>query len=152
MKSSRRGLTLIELLIVISILSILLALLLPNFNDVRKQARDRRRKADLRAIQQALELYRTNQSPQSYPTSLPSPGETFTDDSDITYMRKTPADPLSTTDYVYRYTPVDSNRYYLGACLENPADSDIVITPPVPTGATGWGTCANDRWYAVYEP
>ncbi|PJE63835.1 hypothetical protein COU89_01140 [Candidatus Roizmanbacteria bacterium CG10_big_fil_rev_8_21_14_0_10_45_7] len=135
----RKGLTLIELLIVISVLSILLAMLLPNFNDARKQARDRRRKADVRAIQQALELYRSNQTPQSYPTgSLPAAGTAWADGG-VTYMKKVPKDPLydvNQEQYHYRYTQVSSDTYFLGGCLENIADNDIAPSP-----AAGWGTC-----------
>ncbi|MEK7499818.1 MAG: type II secretion system protein [Patescibacteria group bacterium] len=152
----RSGLTLIELLIVISVLSILLAMLLPNFNDVRKQARDRRRKADVRAIQQALELYRSNQTPQSYPTgSLPNSGSIWTEGG-VVYMKKMPEDPLydiNNAQYYYRYTQVASDTYFLGACLENIADNDIAPSP-----AAGWGTCessdgnATPLFYYMTEP
>ena len=51
------GFTLVELMVVVSVLSILSAVLYVNFNDARAQSRDAERKADLRNIQSALELY-----------------------------------------------------------------------------------------------
>lgn len=56
-RQSRRGFTLIELLTVISIIAILTTVVTVNVSSSRKQARDVRRKSDVKAIQSALELY-----------------------------------------------------------------------------------------------
>lgn len=53
----RAGFTLVELLIVISIIAILTVIGLATYAGVQKNARDARRKDDLRAIKLALELY-----------------------------------------------------------------------------------------------
>jgi prepilin-type N-terminal cleavage/methylation domain-containing protein len=58
MKKSIAGFTLVELLVAISIISILAAVVYANFNDGSKQSRDAERKADLINVQAALELYR----------------------------------------------------------------------------------------------
>lgn len=55
--SRQRGFTLIELLTVITILGILTTVVSVNVSSSRKQARDARRKSDIKAIQTALELY-----------------------------------------------------------------------------------------------
>jgi len=153
----KKGLTLIELLIVVSILSILIGLLLPNLNDVRKQARDKRRKADVAAIRQALELYKMDHTPPSYPTLndpqmiLITPGTAWTENS-ITYMNKFPADPLHSSSpdpYSYYYTYIDANTYYIGACLENIADPDRKVAP---VGVSWNTTNCTGNWYYLTQP
>jgi prepilin-type N-terminal cleavage/methylation domain-containing protein len=64
------GLTLVELMVVITIIGLLSAIVYANFGDVRKQARDKVRMTDLKEIQLALELYKSQNS--QYPTGLSS--------------------------------------------------------------------------------
>lgn len=56
-RNSTKGFTLIELLTVITILGILTTVVSVNVSSSRKQARDARRKSDVKAMQTALELY-----------------------------------------------------------------------------------------------
>lgn len=130
------GFTLVELLVVITIISILAALLMTNFVGIRQRGRDAQRKSDLRQIQAALELYRSDNG--YYPTSLysvscPTSG-TFTANS-VTYMQKVPCDPLSPNGN-YTYTAAPSlcdntpgntcSTYTIVACIETVADRDAV--------------------------
>ena len=61
------GFTLIELLVVIAIIGILASLALVSYTRSQKQARDTRRKSDLRQYQTALENY-ANQNNGIYPS------------------------------------------------------------------------------------
>ena len=63
----RGGFTLVELLVVMTIIAILLGLGLVSYQGAHKSARDGRRKADLEEIRSALEMYRADES--SYPTA-----------------------------------------------------------------------------------
>lgn len=64
----RRGFTLIELLVVVAIIAILSATGLSLFANAQKSARDGRRRADLRNMQNAAEQYYLSNS-NSYPTA-----------------------------------------------------------------------------------
>lgn len=112
------GFTLIELLVVISIIGILAGLLMTNFVSFRQRGRDGVRKSDLRQIQSALELYRSDQG--SYKPNIMPCGSPLTDPSNtITYMQKIPCDPLNNQNYSYS-SP--GTTYILVACLENTND------------------------------
>ncbi|MBI4096645.1 MAG: prepilin-type N-terminal cleavage/methylation domain-containing protein [Candidatus Levybacteria bacterium] len=130
-KRATGGFTLIELLVVIGIIGILTAFLMANFVGIRQRARDGARKSDLRQIQAALELYRSDKS--AYPTALPACEASLTDGADppVTYMQKIPCDPLSTPAYAYNS---NGSTYSLIACLENKNDSqkDTVLPDPNP--------------------
>jgi len=119
------GFTLIELLVVIVIISILAALLMVNFVGVRQRGRDAQRKSDLRQIQTALELYRSDNG--IYPASSPIQtcgGQLASGSPTIVYMRKIPCDPLNASS-PYVYETLDSgNTYTIYACLENLSDPD----------------------------
>jgi len=112
------GFTLIELLVVIAIISVLAGLLVANFVGVRQRGRDAQRKSDLRQIQSALELHRSDNG--NYFSTLPSCGSAFTVGS-VTYMQKIPCDPSVETDYVFSSTGI---TYTIYACLENANDQD----------------------------
>src|SRR3989338_4058187 len=61
------GFTLVELLVVISVIGLLASVILVSLNSARTKARDSRRKADLAQITKALELYYDTYG--GYPTS-----------------------------------------------------------------------------------
>ena len=137
---SRRGFTLIELLVVISIISVLSALLMTNFVGVRQRGRDAQRKSDIRQIQTALELYRSDNG--SYPISpLPDCGGPF-DYGSVTYMQKIPCDPIEKTDYPY--ISAGGLTYTIYACLENENDADRDLTPQ--------STCASGVSFTLLNP
>jgi len=139
----KKAFTLIELLVVIAIIGMLSGLLLPNFMGARERARDTQRKSDLKQIQKAFEMYRQDQSPPSYPPSLPAAGSEFSDNGNI-YMSKFPTDPSPGKQYYYS---VDNTTltYTLCACLENQSDPDA---------STDCTACNNtcSKCYVVKQP
>jgi len=135
-----RGFTLIELLVAISIIGVLSSFLLANFIGVRQRARDGVRKSDLRQIQSALELYRSDKG--TYPASpLPTCGLPLQDTSTppVVYMQKIPCDPSSGTT-AYTYSVGSGNTTYsIFACLENGNDAQLDIPKAnCPSSTTLW--------------
>lgn len=127
-----------------AIIGILSAMVMVNLQDARERARDAQRKADLKQIQNALELYKNDQNPQEYPqtdawqTALQS-GE---------YMKKIPKDPTHAQvsawpEYVYDRS-MEPLKYTIVACLENTADQDKDAANICPQG---YGTS-----YTLTEP
>lgn len=138
------GFTLIELLVVIAIIGVLTALIMANFVGIRQRARDGQRKADMRQIQQALELYRSDVG--AYPTqgSFSCTGtETSLKSGRATYLQKVPCDPLdNTTDYKYES---DGSTYSLFGCLENEKDGQKDV-PSNPNAS-----CSTTRYSITYQ-
>lgn len=56
-KNKQRGFTLVEVLVVISIIGMLSSIILTSFNTARKRGRDARRIADIRQLNTAIQLY-----------------------------------------------------------------------------------------------
>ncbi len=153
----KKGFTLIELLVVIAIIGSLSALFLPNFMAARERARDSQRKSDLRQIQKALELYKQDQSPVSFPASVacdsatcvPNSGSQWINAStNSIYMNKVPIDPNRTAnDGYYFYSEAGNLTYLLCACLENKADPDGVAAD-----CSSSYTCTSGKSYNVIQP
>jgi len=137
-----KGFTLIELLLVLAIIGVLTTFLMANFIGAKARARDAERKSDLRQIQSAFELYRSDQG--SYPpAALFICGGSLTNGG-TTYMQKIPCDPLNSGSNVYTYTPAGTppTSYTLSACLENTNDSQKDAT----------NTCSSGVSYTVTNP
>lgn len=120
--SLRKGFTLIELLVVISIIAIMIGFLMANFVGARQRGRDAQRKSDLRQIQSAIEIYRSDNGSYPLTASFPACGAKFSGSGGSTYMQKIPCDPSSGA--TYNYASTDGVTYSMYACLENANDSD----------------------------
>lgn len=118
--------TLIEILVVTSIIGLLAAAGAVSYNAFTKSARDARRKADVEQIRGAIELYRSNVGVYPTPGAIGgincSTSVSITEGSN-TYMSKVPLDPKCPT-YNYFYTSSSPyTNYTLGAYLENGGSS-----------------------------
>ncbi|MDD3491814.1 MAG: type II secretion system protein [Candidatus Pacebacteria bacterium] len=126
---NKKGFTLIEMLIVITIIAVLASLILVGMGGAQARSRDSRRIADLHNMMNALELY--NSKHGLYPDykqgkiASADDWDNFTKDlKPETGVSSFPRDPLSTTKYFYRYVASDElTDYILAAVLEqeNPA-------------------------------
>ncbi len=126
---NRKGFTLIEMLVVIAIIGLLSSIIVIGLGSARSQARDARRMADVKEIQNYVEQ---NFVPGTgYPPALPA---------------SMPKDPLNNNPYGYEVCGTSNNEYYIAATLEK--------APPVgQTGSTnpcgGTPACQSGVIYCV---
>lgn len=138
-----KAFTIIELLVVIAIIGLLAVLILTRLNAARAKARNATRKANLREIQNALELYADDHG-QRYPSqntwseisSSSLPGALVTD-----YMASIPDDPFATSGQEWHYLyitntnlggsgPPNDTRYCLATTLETEGGTEGQNSPP----------------------
>lgn len=81
---SRRGFTLIEILVVISIISVLSSIVLASISQVQAKGRDSRRTQNLVQFRNALELYASNHNGQYPPVSINTSGIALTSRGTVT--------------------------------------------------------------------
>lgn len=115
----KKGFTLVELLVVVAIIGLLAGIATVSVNSVRSKARDARRVADIKQIQNALELYYSGSG--TYPNpgadltlgtgtalalSNAASGFTDTDAANIgaeVYLNPVPKDPQNTGAFIYTF-------------------------------------------------
>lgn len=140
-KFSQKGFTLVELLVVISIISILVTVIAGGFRSSQARGRDVQRKSDLKQVANSLELYFSDYG--KYPDTLPW-GAEFTDGKTV-YFKLVPTDPISSLSYFYRLPDSPSNqKFQLFAHLENSEDKDCLggdCAAPTVVHACGSKTC-----------
>lgn len=135
-----QGFTLVELLVVITIIGVLATLIIANFSTARARARDARRKNDLQQIKTALRLYYNDfqRYPQASSEQIRGCGSTTYasqtacnwgsafSTSAQEYMKQIPTDPLnnSSQGYVYSYASTGADSFTITARLENASDAD----------------------------
>lgn len=148
-KSRQKGFTLIELLVVIVIIGVLATLATVSLAGVRSKARDAKRVSDVRQIQNAFEMFFSNED--KYPADTGTGNGSFSvgrpltsSDGTKTYMIKvpsmpTPSDGSCPTGAEYTYTQTQNGASYtLGYCLGGP-------TSGVPAGsAQAWPGSINN--------
>ena len=143
--TNKSGFTLVELLVVITIIGILATIGLDAFQSSQMRARDAERKSDLRQMSSALELFYADYG--RYPNDsngliVGCPyssggtstncvwGRGFFSDGKTTYFQVLPKDPSASLHYYYRVVSGVANNqaYQLFAYLENTQDPSIIST------------------------
>lgn len=155
--SRRAGFTLIELVVVISILAILAGALIPRVTNRMAQSRDARRLADLRAVKNAVDQFYIDKG--YYPPARQNAaygGWDVSQDGDFIptllsegYLQSIPKDPINDETYQYRYYLYDkgtggcrgdSKFYVLGLRAFETADMALKNTGYFQCASRNWGT------------
>ncbi len=161
--STKKGFTLIEILVVVGIIGVLVALGTISYSKAQMKARDAQRKSDLSTIRSALELYHFDNG--SYPCVSGSwCGSVWITDNSIAkflspeFINPVPSDPTgkfcggSALYSVFGQEINSSGKakgYTLFTILENRTDSDASTPKPRPA-ATSTGTSSDG--YITYTP
>lgn len=126
----KKGFTLIEILVSVTILAVLTAIAVTSYSSINKKSRDTKRKSDLSQLQTALEMYRSdygyypNVNTGSFATADNLNSALVTTGG---YMPAIPDDPSSSATYYYAsYGAVSGVYYKYCVCTKfesTPADS-----------------------------
>ncbi|MBX4205783.1 prepilin-type N-terminal cleavage/methylation domain-containing protein, partial [Candidatus Microgenomates bacterium] len=152
------GFTLVELLVVISIIGVLATVMLGGFYSTQVRGRDSQRKSNIKELANALELYLNDYG--AYPAangsgqimgcvdglSVCTWGTSSFTDGKTVYFKQLPKDPVSTSSYYYRIVDSPTNKkYQLYARLENSQDKDCIggdcANPPSSLPMCGSALC-----------
>jgi general secretion pathway protein G len=133
MTKKAKGFTIVELLVVISVIAILLIGLIMAFSGIRASSRDARRISDLKNVQAAVEMYYLGEGHKYPPASTDTIGDGVQGWSQLTqalehpggtsqpnkpaYMSVVPQDPVNSGTHIYAYTKTPTS-YHLQAVLE----------------------------------
>lgn len=139
----KKGFTLVELLVVVTIIGILMAIALVNYRIFLQKGEDAQRKADLRFLQAALEQYNADQ--HYYPYSI-TPDAPLSFGNKV-YLNKVPLDPAGEI-YVYEPSGVNCSsdqeknctNYCLYAKLADPSSETSDIS------------CKKDGYFGLTRP
>ncbi len=127
---NKRGFTLVELLVVISIIGVLSSTVFASLSSTRAKARDARRMSDIKNIQTALELYKDtfNEYPRAVPSgnyvnsdkfarSIQSGGNGTSNyawynvKQNLSPYISLPSDPVNNGTYLYQYDSDSGDNY-----------------------------------------
>jgi prepilin-type N-terminal cleavage/methylation domain-containing protein len=121
-----RGFTLVELLVVISIIALLVSILLPALNTVRKAAQRTQDGTQLRGIYQGMTSYAATDRAGDYPTPSRLDRNDFSEDSDAAWLTAASKDRTGNIwSFLYFNSWVDSLEIFV-----SPAESNQQIRRP----------------------
>lgn len=109
----KNGFTFVELLVVITIMAVVFVAGVVSYTTISRNARNARRKADLEAIRQAMEMCRSIDG--TYPVSI---YDTVTCASGAVTLKATPLDPKCTTAPQYTLTTLAGGYRVTASCYE----------------------------------
>jgi prepilin-type N-terminal cleavage/methylation domain-containing protein len=136
-----KGFTILELIVVISVLLILIGIAIPRIKGMQDSGNITKANAELQTLQTAMESYYSNQNPKAYPVSSTTPCATVFDTASPKIISSPLYDPFGTTNTTEYDMLVSSNgTYYMFASVGaggTAISGSTVITP------TGTCTCTS---------
>ncbi|HLC94551.1 MAG TPA: type II secretion system protein [Patescibacteria group bacterium] len=136
-KQKTRGFTLLEILIVASIIMLLAVAGVVSYSSLNRSSRDARRKSDIEQMRAAFEQWRSDYG--SYPSVTVDCSVTSgLVSGSITYLATIPKDPQCTTRSYYYVTAAKAD-YVIAAALEIPPSPASCVS--LPGGISVVGQC-----------
>lgn len=147
----RKGFTLVELLVVISIMSILTIITVGQFNTARKKARDVQRKGDLNALSKALQMYFADYGEFPDADSINDRwGGEFSDAGGYVYMKVLPTERVDSLPEFCYVVSTDQKSFGLFAMLESTTDNDCHMDVDGDQGL--YDQCGERYCYSIVSP
>ena len=140
MKRNAKGFTLVELIIVISVIAILVGIALPRLRGMIDEGNTAKAASELRALQAAVESYYVHNSKAYPPTG--STWETLLTTVKPTLIGIALADPFSTSSAQYQYNKTTDGKLYAVWSVGPDNTSDVSFST-----STGAITTADDDIY-----
>lgn len=133
--SATNGFTLVELLIVLTIIGILLAAAISSYQLVRVRSRDGKRATDLSQVSAALALY--DGKYHMFPADIYASSASNPPGLAPEFMNLVPRDPLGGAPYAYA-VPAARNEYHLGVTIEGGDSALRDVDSDFNSAAFGW--------------
>ncbi|PIQ82350.1 MAG: hypothetical protein COV76_04150 [Candidatus Omnitrophica bacterium CG11_big_fil_rev_8_21_14_0_20_64_10] len=142
LRRAKGGFTLVEVLVVVAILSVLAVLAIPDLSGVRLRGNETAAVANLRILVSALDTFRLNQTPVTYPGSSVSSGGTTVDGiEDLDNLNPPYIDPVlaggTKQGYVFAYAAGSSRTVTLDGTNYSVYDDYTITALPQTAGTTG---------------
>ena len=119
-----KGFTILELLVVLTVISILIGVAIPRIKGMQDEANKAKAKSETRTIQAALESYYINHSPNVYPATSTTVCASSLNGATPKIVSGTLYDPfLSSTEY--NYVRSSNGKYYVAFSVGPDGAADI---------------------------
>ena len=112
LSNQSKGFSILELLVVITVISILIGVAIPRLKGMQDQANITKAKSETRTIQAALESYYINHSPNAYPASSTTVCASSLNSASPKIIASALYDPFLTSTE-YDYIRSSNGKYYV---------------------------------------
>jgi len=109
---NKKGFTILEILVVLSVIAILIGIAVPRLKGMQDQANISKAKAELRALQAAIVSYYTNTSPNAYPPTSTTVAASYLISATPQIIASPLYDPFRTPPAEYLYVLSGNGMYY----------------------------------------
>jgi general secretion pathway protein G len=126
MKKRHNAFTIIELLVVISVISIIVGIVIPRFKGMQDEANKSKAQAELKTLQTGVESWFINHSPHAYPETTERICEDYLNTANPLIVSIALYDPfISQPGTEYRFFASNSGAYYVIWSVGPDGESDI---------------------------
>lgn len=150
-KSSTKGFTLTEVLVVVAILAILAILTIFNFNQQKLKAEDAKAKSDVFSLKIAFENYYNDHACYPPPTWFDSPDDCGSNQL-LPYLSSIPCDKNTGKPYVLETDETGCKWFKLYATFSLPSADDMAVSQRSSTGSNkgNFGVSSSNVVVSVY--